>query len=129
MDYPGDLKYTKSHEWVRVSGREAVVGITSFAQHELGDIVFVELPQAGEKVAQAGKFGVVESVKAVSDLFSPVGGKVVRVNGDLAGSPELVNREPYGKGWMIAVEMADPGEIDGLLTAGAYKALVQEGGR
>ncbi len=128
MDYPTDVKYSKSHEWVRVSGKEAVVGITSFAQHELGDIVFVELPEPGAKLAFGGKFGVVESVKAVSDLFSPVGGKVLRVNPELAGAPELVNRDPYGQGWMIAVEMASPKEVDGLLDAAAYRALVQEGG-
>jgi glycine cleavage system H protein len=128
MDYPSDVRYTKSHEWVRVSGKEAVCGITSFAQHELGDIVFVELPAEGTKVEQAGKFGVVESVKAVSDLFAPVGGKVVRVNPDLTGSPELVNRDPYGKGWMIAIELARPGEMEKLMNDAAYRAFVQEAG-
>jgi glycine cleavage system H protein len=128
MDYPSDVKYTKKHEWVRVAGKEAVCGITSFAQHELGDIVFVELPEAGAKVAQHGPFGVVESVKAVSDLFSPVSGKVVRVNAELAGSPQLVNADPYGAGWMIAVEMAKASEPEELMDAAAYEAFVREEG-
>ncbi len=128
MDYPTDLKYTKSHEWVRVTGKEAVCGITSFAQHELGDIVFVELPEAGTKIGQLAKFGVVESVKAVSDLFAPVSGKVARVNDALTGAPELVNRDCYGAGWMIAVAMSNPKELDNLMDAEAYRAHIAGGG-
>ncbi len=125
MDYPSDVRYTKSHEWVRVSGKEAVCGITSFAQHELGDIVFVELPAAGGMVEQGKTFGVVESVKAVSDLFAPVSGRVVRINAELAGSPELVNSDPYGGGWMIAIEMSQPKELEDLMDDEAYRAHVQ----
>jgi glycine cleavage system H protein len=128
MDYPADVRYTKKHEWVRVAGKEGVCGITSFAQHELGDIVFVELPEAGGKVEQHAPFGVVESVKAVSDLFAPVSGKVVRANAELAGSPQLVNSDPYGKGWMIAVEISKPEELAALLDAGAYQTFVREEG-
>ena len=124
---PGDLRYTKDHEWVRVDGDEAVVGITQFAADQLGDIVFVELPAAGTTLEAHGTFGVVESVKAVSDLFAPVGGEVTGANDALAGSPELVNTDPYGDGWMIRVKLADPTEIDGLLDSSAYDALIAEG--
>jgi len=124
---PGDLRYTQDHEWIRVEGDEAVVGITQFAADQLGDIVFVELPDAGKRLDQHATFGVVESVKAVSDLFAPVGGEVAEANGDLAGAPEVVNSDPYGSGWMIRVKLADPSQVDGLLDAAAYEQLVAEG--
>jgi glycine cleavage system H protein len=124
---PTDLRYTKDHEWVRVDGDEATVGITEYAAGELGDIVFVELPDAGRKLAQHATFGVVESVKAVSDLFAPVSGEVAATNDALAGAPELVNGEPYGGGWMIRIKLADPSEADGLLDAAAYDALIAKG--
>ena len=124
---PPELRYTKDHEWVRVDGDEATVGITEYAASELGDIVFVELPDPGKSLAQFATFGVVESVKAVSDLFAPVSGEVVATNDALAGSPELVNGEPYGGGWMIRVHLADPKEADGLLDAAAYDALIAKG--
>ncbi len=124
---PGDLHYTKDHEWIRVDGGEAVVGITEFAAHQLGDVVFVELPAVGRVLAQHATFGVVESVKAVSDLFAPVAGEVVAVNDGLGGQPELVNTDPYGEGWMLRVKIADLGQLDGLLDAAAYEQLTAEG--
>jgi len=124
---PGDLRYTKDHEWVRVEGDEAVVGITQYAADQLGDIVFVELPDLGRSLTQHSTFGVVESVKAVSDLFAPVGGEVAGANGDLALTPEVVNTDPYGSGWMVRVTLADPAQVDGLLDAAAYEQLVAEG--
>jgi glycine cleavage system H protein len=124
---PTDRRYTKDHEWVRIDGDEATVGITDYAAAQLGDIVFVELPDAGRTLEQFTPFGVVESVKAVSDLFAPVSGEVVTGNQALAGSPELVNGDPYGEGWMIRVRLADAGEVDGLLDAAAYDALTAEG--
>ena len=120
---PPDLRYTKEHEWVRLEGDQATVGITDYAAEQLGDIVFVELPEVGRSLAQFATFGVVESVKAVSDLFAPVGGEVTEANADLAGQPELVNSDPYGKGWMLRLRIADAGQVDGLLDAGAYEAL------
>jgi glycine cleavage system H protein len=124
---PTDLRYTKDHEWVRVDGEEATVGITEYAATQLGDIVFVELPDVGRALTQAATFGVVESVKAVSDLFAPVGGEVVATNEALSGSPEQVNADPYGEGWMIRVRLTEPGEVDELLDAAAYDALVAAG--
>jgi glycine cleavage system H protein len=124
---PTDLRYTKDHEWVRVEGKEATVGITEYAASQLGDIVFVELPDLGRSLAQFAAFGVVESVKAVSDLFAPVSGAVAAVNDALAGSPESVNSDPYGAGWMVRLELADPGEVDELLDATAYDALIAAG--
>ena len=123
---PGDLRYTKDHEWVRVEGDEAVVGITQYAADQLGDIVFVELPDLGRSLTQHSTFGVVESVKAVSDLFAPVGGDVAAANGDLALTPEVVNTDPYGSGWMIRVTLADPAQVDGLLDAAAYDRLTDD---
>jgi glycine cleavage system H protein len=121
--YPTDLKYTHEHEWLREEGGEAVVGITDFAQAQLGDVVFVDLPAVG-RVLEAGEvFGTIESVKAVSELFSPVAGEVTAINGDLANHPELVNQEPY-KAWMMRIRPAG-GQIDGLLDAAAYEALVK----
>ena len=124
---PGDLRYTKDHEWVRIEGDEALVGITDYAADQLGDIVFVELPDAGRSLEQHGTFGVVESVKAVSDLYAPVAGEVVATNGALAGKPELVNDDPYGEGWMLRVKLADASQVDGLLDAAAYEQLTAEG--
>jgi glycine cleavage system H protein len=120
---PDDLRYSREHEWVRVDGSVAVIGITSFAANELGDIVYVELPEVGARLAQFGSFGVVESVKAVSDLFSPVSGDVAEVNGELRGSPELLNTDPFGSGWIAKVTLADPGEMEKLLDAAAYAEL------
>jgi glycine cleavage system H protein len=124
---PGDLRYTKEHEWVRVAGDEATIGITQHAADQLGDIVFVELPSVGRAIAQFATFGVVESVKAVSDLFAPVGGEVTAANDGLAGRPEVVNSDPYGEGWMVRVRLADPAQVDGLLDPAAYEQLVAEG--
>lgn len=123
---PKELKYTKEHEWIRVEGNRAYVGITDFAQSELGDVVFVELPEAGQEVVQHSTFGTVESVKTVSDLYAPVSGKVVEINEELNDAPELVNEEPYGKGWMIVVEIKDPSELESLLTAEQYEESIQE---
>ena len=127
MTVPADLRYTKDHEWVRVSGDEATVGITEYAAGQLGDIVFVELPEVGRSLAQFAAFGVVESVKAVSDLFAPVTGEVTATNDGLTGSPEQVNGDPYGEGWMVKVRLANPGEVDELLDADAYDALIAAG--
>ena len=124
---PTDLQYTKDHEWIRVDGDEATVGITEYAAGQLGDIVFVELPETGRTLSRHATFGVVESVKAVSDLFAPVSGEVLATNDDLTATPELVNGEPYGGGWMIRIRLAEPGETDGLLDAAAYDALIAEG--
>ena len=122
MAYPDGLSYSKEHEWVRVDGSRATIGITSFAADELGDIVFVELPEAGAGLSQFGTFGVVESVKAVSDLYAPVSGEVVEVNEALRDAPELLNADPFGEGWIAKVELADPGELDNLMDADAYAA-------
>ncbi|HEX8938958.1 MAG TPA: glycine cleavage system protein GcvH [Candidatus Limnocylindrales bacterium] len=124
---PADLRYTKEHEWVRVEGDLATVGITDYATHQLGDIVFVELPEAGRQLTQFATLGVVESVKAVSDLFAPVGGEVVEANGELAGRPELLNEDPYGEGWLLKVRVADGAQLDELLTPEAYDELTREG--
>jgi len=124
MDFPGDVKYTKEHEWARQAGREVTIGITAHAQEELGDIVFLELPKVGTEVVQGKTFGVVESVKAVSDLYSPVSGTVTRINEALLDAPETVNGDPYGKGWMIVLETAEGDSLDALLSAGDYEAFV-----
>ncbi len=124
---PADLRYTKDHEWVRVDGDQATIGITDYAAHQLGDIVFVELPDVGRTLAQFATFGVVESVKAVSDLFAPIGGEVFETNGELTSQPELVNSDPYGDGWMIRVRVADPAQLGELLDAPAYDALTAAG--
>jgi glycine cleavage system H protein len=122
MSYPDDLRYSKEHEWVRVEDARATIGITSFAAEELGDIVFVELPEIGAGLSQFGTFGVVESVKAVSDLYAPVSGTVVEVNEALRDAPELMNSDPFGEGWIARVELSDPGELDTLMDAEAYAA-------
>jgi glycine cleavage system H protein len=126
---PADLKYTREHEWARQEGGRVRVGITAFAQDQLGDVVFVELPKVGARVRAHQTFGVVESVKAVSDLFAPMSGEVVEANGDLTHKPETVNQEPYGRGWMIVVAPADPKEWDQLLTAAEYEQFIAEGAR
>jgi glycine cleavage system H protein len=120
------MRYTKDHEWVRVDGDMVTVGVTSYAADQLGDVVFVELPDVGRSLGQHATFGVVESVKAVSDLFSPVTGEVTEANAQLAGSPELVNTDPFGAGWMIRMRLADAGQLDELLDAEAYAQLISE---
>ncbi len=122
--YPNDLRYTREHEWIRVQGDRGIVGITTFAQDQLGDVVYVELPKVGSKVDQNKTFGVVESVKTASDLYAPVSGTVVDVNGKLVDSPDLVNSDPYGEGWMIVVELADPAQVGSLLSGEQYEALL-----
>ncbi|HOC89566.1 MAG TPA: glycine cleavage system protein GcvH [bacterium] len=124
MTVPEDLLYTKEHEWVRVQGNTAVVGITDYAQGELGDVVFVELPPAGTATKQGDAFGTIEAVKAVSDLFAPASGEVIEVNPLLADAPETVNKDPYGEGWMVKVRLSAPAELESLMKADAYKALV-----
>ncbi|HZM72276.1 MAG TPA: glycine cleavage system protein GcvH [Candidatus Polarisedimenticolia bacterium] len=123
---PTDRRYTKDHEWVRVDGEIATVGITQYAAEQLGDVVFVELPDVGRALSQHATFGVVESVKAVSDLYAPIAGEVRATNGELGKAPELVNQDPYEAGWMIRVSVADPGEVDRLLDATAYEQLIAE---
>ncbi len=125
MSIPADLKYTQDHEWVRVDGDVVTVGITDFAQGELGDIVFVEIETEGEELDKGETFGTVEAVKTVSDLFMPVGGEITKFNEALADDPELVNKDPYGEGWMIKVKVADTAELDELMDADAYKAMVE----
>jgi glycine cleavage system H protein len=124
---PTDLKYTREHEWAKQEGGRVRVGITAFAQEQLGDVVFVELPKVGTRVRAQQTFGVVESVKAVSDLFAPVSGEVVEVNAELAQKPETVNQDPYGRGWMLLVTSADAKEWEQLLTAAQYEQFVAEG--
>jgi glycine cleavage system H protein len=125
MEFPEGLRYTKDHEWLRIEDGEGIVGITEFAQDALGDVVFVELPAVGAVLAQGQVFGVVESNKTVSDLYAPVGGKVVAVNQELRDAPERVNEDPYGDGWMIRIGLARREEVDGLLDAGRYRASVE----
>jgi glycine cleavage system H protein len=124
---PSDLRYTRDHEWVRVDGDEATVGITKYAADQLGDIVFVELPDAGRDLEVAKAFGVVESVKAVSDLFAPLSGEVTGINDALAGEPELVNSDPYGAGWMVRMKVADPAQLHDLLDGEGYDDLIAAG--
>jgi glycine cleavage system H protein len=126
MEFPAGLRYTREHEWIKVEGNQAYVGITDYAQQELGDVVYVELPNAGSTVRYLEPFGVVESVKAVSDLFSPVSGSVKQVNEELFNHPELVNSDPYGQGWMILVEVGETSELDALMTAEQYAAYLQQ---
>ncbi len=124
---PQDLRYTKEHEWVRIEGDLATVGITDFAAQQLGDVVFVDLPEVGRTVAQFEAVGVIESVKAVSDLFAPVSGDVVETNTELTSKPELLNSDPYGQGWMLRIRLDDRAALDGLLDLAAYEALTSEG--
>ncbi|MES2680718.1 MAG: glycine cleavage system protein GcvH [Bacteroidota bacterium] len=124
MNFPAELKYTKDHEWVRISGNEATIGITDFAQRELGDIVYVDVNTIGETVEKEAIFGTVEAVKTVSDLFMPLSGEVLEMNKDIDSAPESVNTDPYGKGWMIKIKMTNPSEVDSLLGVDDYKKLV-----
>lgn len=126
MNFPAELKYTKDHEWVRVEGGDAYIGITEFAQRELGDIVYVDIPSVGKEVAKEEVFGTVEAVKTVSDLFMPLTGTVTEVNPALDSQPELVNSDPYGEGWMVKVSLNNATDAESLLTADAYKALIGE---
>jgi glycine cleavage system H protein len=126
MNVPEELRYTKDHEWIRVEGNEAIIGITDFAQRELGDIVFVEIETEGEQLGIGEVFGTVEAVKTVSDLFMPVSGKVVEVNSELESAPETVNADPYGKGWMIKISVTDKSELDDTLSAKDYKAIISQ---
>jgi glycine cleavage system H protein len=125
---PADLRYTKEHEWAKLEGDKARVGITAFAQEQLGDVVFVELPKVGTKVTAMKTFGVVESVKAVSDLFAPLSGEVVETNTELTKKPETVNSDPYSKGWMIVIKLTNPKEFDGLMSAADYEKLTAAAG-
>ena len=127
MDYPEQLKYSAEHEWVAVDGTRARIGITDYAQDALGDVVFVNLPAAGSQVASAAAIAEVESTKSVSDIYAPVSGQVVEVNGALDDAPEKVNSDPYGDGWIFVVEMSDPSELDALMDAAAYRRMVEDG--
>ena len=124
MNVPAELKYTKEHEWIRVEGEEAVVGITDYAQSQLGDIVFVECETVGDALEAGETFGTIEAVKTVSDLYLPVAGEVLEFNEELEGEPELVNKDPYGKGWIVKIKISDETELDGLLNADAYKGII-----
>lgn len=124
MQFPDSLKYTKDHEWIKIEGNTATVGITDFAQHELGDIVFVDIPTKGKKLAANEVFGTVEAVKTVSDLFLPISGSITEVNPALEGNPEYVNQDPYEKGWMVKMTIADNADLSELLDAAAYQQLV-----
>lgn len=124
MNFPSELKYTKDHEWVKINGNEALIGITDFAQRELGDIVYVDVNSIGETIQKEAVFGSVEAVKTVSDLFMPLTGEVLEVNKDIDSAPEVVNKDPYGKGWMIKIKISNPSEISELLDVEEYKKLV-----
>jgi glycine cleavage system H protein len=126
MNIPEDLKYTKDHEWIRVEGEEAFVGITDFAQGELGDIVFLEIETVGDEIGHGEIFGTVEAVKTVSDLFMPVSGTVLEVNPELEAQPELVNSDPYGEGWLIKIKINDPGELNSTLSPDDYQSLIEQ---
>jgi glycine cleavage system H protein len=124
VTFPENLKYTKDHEWIRVEGETGIVGITDYAQGELGDVVFVELPQIGKKVKQSESFGTIEAVKAVSDLYAPASGEVIEINPELEKSPELVNKDPYGKGWLIKIKIGNKNDLNNLLDVKAYRELI-----
>lgn len=126
MDFPEDLRYTREHEWAKKKANRVVVGITDFAQDQLGDVVFVELPDVGDPIKKGESFGVVESTKAVSELFAPLSGKVVEVNDPLTDAPETINEDPYEEGWMIVVEPSDAAEFDALMDVKAYRAFIEE---
>ena len=125
MNIPGTLRYSEDHEWIKVDGDTAIIGVTDHAQNELGDIVFVEVETVGETLEANEKFGTIEAVKTVSDLFIPVNGEIIDFNEDLDTEPELINSDPYGKGWIIKVKMSNPAEVDGLLDAEAYKTFIK----
>jgi glycine cleavage system H protein len=124
MTFPENLRYTKDHEWILVNGNTGTIGITDYAQGELGDVVFVELPPVGKALRQHDSFGTIEAVKAVSDLYAPVSGSVIEVNKELASEAEIVNKDPYGRGWMVKIQLSNPAELGSLLDAAAYKALI-----
>jgi glycine cleavage system H protein len=124
MAYPADYRYTKEHEWVRASGDTAAIGITDYAQHELGDVVFVELPKVGAKITAGQSFGTVESVKAVSEIYAPASGEVIEVNTSLADKPEEINKDPHGAAWLIKVRLTNPAELNALMDAAAYEAYI-----
>ena len=124
--YPSDYRYTKEHEWIKVSGNTGTIGITDYAQHELGDVVFVEMPAAGAKIAAGQVFGTVESVKAVSEIFAPVSGEVIEANAALSGAPEILNTDPHGAAWLIKIKLANPSEVSSLMDAAAYQAFISE---
>ena len=123
MNFPAELKYTKDHEWIKIEGNEATIGITEFAQRELGDIVYVDIPSVGKDVAKEEVFGTVEAVKTVSDLFMPITGSITEVNALLDSQPELVNSDPYGDGWMVKVKLSNASEVEGLLSADDYQSI------
>ena len=127
-DYPESLKYTKEHEWARIAGNKATIGITTFAKDQLGDVVYLELPEVGAQIVRGEPFGVVESTKAVSELFAPLTGKVTKVNKELVDAPEGINDDPYEKGWMIEIELSQPQEVSELLSAAQYQELVAQEG-
>ena len=124
--YPTEYRYTSEHEWIKVSGDTGTIGITDYAQHELGDVVFVELPAKGSRVEAGKTFGTVESVKAVSEIYAPVSGEVIETNGELSNAPELVNSDPHGAAWLIKIKLADPADVSKLMDAAAYQAFVSE---
>jgi len=126
MGYPTQYRYTKEHEWIDAKGDTATIGITDYAQHELGDVVFVELPAAGSKLVAGKTFGSVESVKAVSEIYAPANGQVVEANGALQGKPETINTDPHGAGWLVKIKLSNPGEVSALLDAAAYEAYIEE---
>jgi glycine cleavage system H protein len=126
MTYPKEFRYTKEHEWISAKGDMATIGITDYAQHELGDVVFVELPTAGTKVTAGKTFGTVESVKAVSEIYAPVSGEVIEANAELPNKPETINSDPHGAGWLIKVKLANPAEVNSLMDATAYEAYIAE---
>jgi glycine cleavage system H protein len=126
MTYPKEFRYTKEHEWISAKGDTATIGITDYAQHELGDVVFVELPTAGTKVTAGKTFGTVESVKAVSEIYAPVSGEVIEANAELPNKPETINSDPHGAGWLIKVKLANPAEVNSLMDASAYEAYIAE---
>jgi glycine cleavage system H protein len=126
MTYPKEFRYTKEHEWISAKGDTATIGITDYAQHELGDVVFVELPTAGTKVTAGKTFGTVESVKAVSEIYAPVSGEVIEANAELPNKPEAINSDPHGAGWLIKVKLANPAEVNSLMDATAYEAYIAE---
>ena len=124
--YPNDYRYTKDHEWIKVSGETGTIGITDYAQHELGDVVFVELPAVGTHIAAGKIFGTIESVKAVSEIFAPVSGDVIEANAALANTPEIINTDPHGAGWLIKMKLSNPTDVSGLMDAAAYQAFISE---
>jgi glycine cleavage system H protein len=124
MNIPGNLKYTNDHEWIRVEGRTGIIGVTDFAQGELGDVVFIEVETVGESLGKHETFGTIEAVKTVSDMFMPVSGEVLEFNAELEAKPELINKDPYGEGWIIKIRISDADELDDLLDAGKYKEII-----